>query len=296
MITDFPFGVMGFPMIGGDEKQIFGANPSAGANSQNIFFVNTSGGSDNYDGLSPATAKKTIGGAVAVAAANGIIYVAPGTYSENVTVAVQGLTIIGVGANTNKCSWNAADGTKPNLTVNASNVRVAGFRFASGTTGSAIQLNRSASTNSQQSVIYRCEFNTGQYAIESAGGASGVEIYSCIFHDMTAAAASAGAIISTSTAVANPQRWIIQDCYFVNNKNHIILPGDDVMIKNCVFQAQGHSITTTAKINLSGGNGFNVVAGCFLGGTYSIVGGYTPGTTDSWMNWTVAGITTANPA
>lgn len=66
---------------------------------QTSYYVAMIGNNAN-DGLSPATAKATINGALAAAAAGDVILVTPGTYTEKISINKQGIKLIStLGAN-----------------------------------------------------------------------------------------------------------------------------------------------------------------------------------------------------
>lgn len=90
-LTHFPYGVssFGIPLVGSD----VGIPNQSGL----VWFVDATYGSDGNDGFAPSSALKTIQAAVNKAG-NGMgdtIFVFPGSYTENVTVSKDYLTIIG---------------------------------------------------------------------------------------------------------------------------------------------------------------------------------------------------------
>lgn len=60
------------------------------------YFVNGAAGNNSNDGLSWETAKLTIAGAISAAVAGDIIFIAPGSYDEQVVITKNNLTIVGV--------------------------------------------------------------------------------------------------------------------------------------------------------------------------------------------------------
>ena len=60
---------------------------------QNHYYVAINGNNTN-DGLSLASAKATINGALTAAAAGDVIHVTPGTYTEKVNINKQGIKLV----------------------------------------------------------------------------------------------------------------------------------------------------------------------------------------------------------
>lgn len=127
----------------------------------------------------------------------------------------------------------------------------------------------------------RCRFVDGKYGIEDDGGCYNVVVQECEFKGM-----STCAIRNTSTAVAVPLNWKIKDNHFHAATNgfgsaaHIAAPFDNSIIKNNTFG----TVTSTGKyIDISGGNGGNIVTRNLLGGLYDTTD-YVPGTGDIWYN------------
>jgi hypothetical protein len=89
-----------------------------------VCYVDASSGADTNDGTTPATAKQTIQAAVTSVSPNGSVQVAAGTYTEPVTVAKDGVSIIGAGASATvlrgaSCTGNgiALTGSRDGFTV-----------------------------------------------------------------------------------------------------------------------------------------------------------------------------------
>ena len=287
--TNFPYGAtsFGLPLVGAYEVTAYGK----------LWWVDTVNGSDGNDGTSPSTAFKTVGKAITKLNAYDTILI-KGTPNETTTpILADFISVLGVGPTTRATWWKSSTSTSPCLEIQGDGCRVFNIRFDPPTGSSGVRITRSATKNAQYTQVIGCEFNGGEIGIESNGGSAEVLIKDCLFHDITSSTTPTGAIISTSTAQADPLRWVIEHCYFSNNINHIVLPGNDCLIKNCAFTAEGNSITTTAKINLSGATGWNNVVGNTFPGTYSIAGGYTPGTNDTWINnYGTSGLLSAVPA
>ncbi len=70
---------------------------SIATSAQTNYYVSASIGDNVYDGLSPATAKATISAAITTAAAGDIIHISPGTYTDNVLINKQGISLVSTG-------------------------------------------------------------------------------------------------------------------------------------------------------------------------------------------------------
>jgi len=82
-------------MNDGKLDRLMADNIRALLRSNTTYYVNGTTGHDNYDGSCPERAFATIGAATAVAGAGDRIIVAMGTYTENVTLASDGLELYG---------------------------------------------------------------------------------------------------------------------------------------------------------------------------------------------------------
>src|SRR5260221_3572902 len=96
-MTNFPFGLTSFgaPLVG-DGVSIPTGAPASGRQGGAVWFVDQNS-TNQHDGTSPQSAFLTLAAAVA-AAGNGTgdtIFVFPGSYTENVVVAKDYLSIIG---------------------------------------------------------------------------------------------------------------------------------------------------------------------------------------------------------
>jgi hypothetical protein len=112
-----------------------------------------------------------------------------------------------------------------------------------------------------------------------------VLVEDCIFADQT------GASIVSSGSYA--YRWMIRNNEFINNDIHI-----DVGFTQSTIRDNNFGKFTTTSIDLTGGTD-SVVTRNHLFGTYSIVGGYKPGTTCEWggnFNSLAGGVTASDPA
>jgi hypothetical protein len=261
------------------------------------FYVDTVNGSDSNTGLSWDKAFITVNKALtSIIADYASVYVV-GDVREQVTVpAFNYCRLIGMSGSPRGARWRAPASpaaTTPLLRLQKIGWIVSGFLFSAPTDAAAIMVERTASLNAQDSVIRGNEFNTGAIAIESNGGAPNVIVQGNRIHDMTSGSvATSGGIISTSTAQALPQRWIIGDNHLINNKNHVVMPLKIGQLKANILTDIGDSITSDVVIDLTSGD-HNFVNGNYLGGAYTTVL-YKPGTTDNWIgNYAPVTATTA---
>ena len=147
----------------------------------------------------------------------------------------------------------------------------------------AIELRREETAtyfDPSHSIIRNCRFiaanTTGTIGIEDIGGSSHVTVENCEFDTL------ASGIINTSTAIANPNRWVVQNCKFENNTKHIDMPFTQSYFLNNIMDE------ATTNIDFSGGAGGNFVLFNQFSNTQAditISDGYTPGTADVWRNY-----------
>lgn len=98
-----------------------------------VTYVNAARPNDSGDGLTLATAKKTIQSGISVVAAGGTVHVAGGTYSESVTI-TKSLTLRG---SSDPSPTIDGGGAGTAVTISASNVTVTGFTIQNASTGIA---------------------------------------------------------------------------------------------------------------------------------------------------------------
>ena len=260
------------------------------------------------DGLSWATAKKTIAEAVS-AAASGDTLLMKGTFTEAVACA-KSLSFIGVGPTVDNCVWMESAAGQTLLTLTGTDCYIRGIRFRVPTTaGIAIDM-----VNSDYTVIEGNYFQgrTGSYyAIYAAGGAA-CKIINNNFAYLNTDTFGCG-ILGKSTTVM-PAGWEIAFNTFHSNLRHIMASIRQSFVHDNMFQEVGlkpdnTALTATVKLDIYGeiaGSQYNTVTRNMFFGTYSISAGYKPGTSDNWYgnksNYisqtgvTAEGTTTAVPA
>jgi hypothetical protein len=260
------------------------------------------------DGLSWDSAKKTIQEAVD-AAADGDILFMKGTFTEAVTCAKK-LTFFGAGNTVNGCTWMESVAGQTLLTLTATDCLVTGIRFRVPTAGGiAISM-----TNSDYTVITGNTFQgrTGSYYGIYVAGGSQWKITDNVFLYLNTATYGC-AILGHSTTVM-PASVDISGNTFHSNLRHVKASIRQSFVHDNLFQeigldADNSDLTATVKLDIYGeiaGAQYNTVTRNMFQGTYSISGGYKPGTSDNWYGnksdkvsttgVTAEGTTTAVPA
>jgi hypothetical protein len=252
------------------------------------YYVDGTDGDDDNDGLTWAGAFKTIATAAALLEAGDTIFI-KGSFDEEVEIDVAGVSIIGVGTTSNQALWTGA-ADEVCLTISAAaDVVVKNIRFRppaySAGTPAAISLEGA----SHQAQIIGCRFQGragSYYAIKTDGGQSNVLIKDCEFYYVNTATHGHGIYGHTYTG-SEPSGWMIEDCKFHSNTNHIVCRMRQSIIQGCVFagkglNAAGAMAAPSKCIDISGATGgCNIVTKNFLGGDYSTAL-YVSGTDDDW--------------
>jgi hypothetical protein len=191
--------------------------------------------------------------------------------------------------------------TTPLLTLRHQGWTLSNFLMNAPADAAAVKLQRNALSGADEddashASFLGIRFAGGNTGIEDAGGHFNVLVDDCFFWLVTDA--TGRAIWTSSIAVALPLAWEIRNSRFLSNDNHIIAPASRWVIHDNYFGAEG----VTTKIDLNGGLAGNIITRNYLGGTYSISGGYRgAGAADEWAgnyNPVTAGqgITEADPA
>ena len=253
MLTNFPNGIMAFPVVGANILDSFGSGKT--------YFVDGDLGSDGNDGLSPSSAKATIQSAVTDAAVNygnATIYVKslkvaagatdPSSYTENVIIPATcpNTRIIGVSVNRTQGGLPqlkvGTTTTSPLITVRACNCLIMNMGINGiGGTGGGILLDDDSSTKSAYgTAIINCHLKN------------------CVGTTATNAA-TGGAIMWAATG--NAWQILIQGNRFYKNVGDVVLKGtsssvpQDVVIENNIFS--GPAASVDCNLYLSGGSGIN---------------------------------------
>jgi hypothetical protein len=241
-----------------------------------VYFVDGEDGVDDFDGLSPVKAKKTIQSAVTAATRGDIIYVRPlqytgGTgfsrYTEEVTVTAGAsagsaahfenadISIIGTVNTLNPeygVRWKHLTDSTGYCLINkapALHLENLGF-YAEGAAG-AVSLLCNGATTTQRGVdgttFSNCVIKAGR--VIAASGGDGLTFRNCLFHAAPAGGATGGITFTCST---NPgRRFRVLDCAFLEGNGaasateYINIAGvcSEILINNCQFGI----IPTSAK-------------------------------------------------
>jgi hypothetical protein len=278
----------------------------SGALRGNRWFVDSVNGSDTDSGKSWGSAKATIAAAVAAASAFDEILIR-GSFSEAVTVTLEGLKLIGVGPTVHGCRWTAATDLVC-LTINANNVEVRNIRFSppaytASRVTSAITL---SSANYAKIVGCRFQGKTGsQIAIYSpVCNSDNVEISDCDFQYMNTATYGAG-ILGVEAGGLSYSCWKILRNTFQSCVTAININGRCCRVEGNVIQEYGIAAAGTVGavlalgIDLSGtSSGANAVVRNLLGGTYGATLYKVGASGDLWYGNDIVttGHSAANPA
>ena len=278
------------------------------------------------DGTDPENPLTTIAAAFArlvtfhalgsVQAEGSVIVVAPGTYTDNITIDRTSYpadcTLLAAANSKFDVVWVPASGDA--LTIDQSGWVVDGFHFQPAADGAGVHLTWAAGAGAEDTYIQNCFFDgrwgTGLYGIELEGAPANVTIQNNRFAEFSTAEPC---IVVRSCNQASPFQNhffgnIFQECVeYITN----IAEGYNACIfyGNFFAEATGALAATTTYIDLGGpGIGYNMVVGNYFSGDYSNTGGYTAegAGTDNWVGNFAAdvaeaevsdsGITIAQPA
>ena len=272
-------------------------------------------GSDTHDGLSWATAKRTMSDVFDDLSSNDEIYFVGNVREELSTPAgVFDVKIIGAGnsprhadGHTGNNGYSASTWKPPASPTAATallNVRQQGWEFHNilfdcPVDAAAVKLLRDAGAGDLErdaghAKFIACRFDSGKVGIENAGGAGFVLVKGCRFYRLTE---SGGAGIKcTSTSVAVPLNWQIIDNHFANNASHILSSMSYSLIKGNTFGRFTATLSVDIDDQPSANQGeYNIITENYLTGTYNGTA-YPAGSNNEWAgNQNVAGVTTADP-
>jgi hypothetical protein len=277
------------------------------------WFVDTEFGG-NIDGKTPEGAFRTMAQALAVAGSGDVIYFT-GDVREELTGSnlVFDLSIVGCGGihhadlpaagyKTGAAAWRppaAPTTATPLLKVRGRGWKFYNILFDAPVDAAAIKLERNASSgtseyDSSHAIVAGCRFDAGLVGIENSGGASFCQVRGNLFRGLTE---SGGAGIKcTSTSVAVPLAWRIEDNHFHNNASHILSSMSYSTIRRNIFGRFTATLSVDIDDQPSANQGeYNVITENYLSGTYSGTA-YPAGSNNEWANnANVAGQTTADP-
>jgi hypothetical protein len=194
---------------------------------------------------------------------------------------------VATGAGATWLAPSSPTATTPLLKLREQGWTLINLFMAAETDGECVYLNRletDANRDASHFAAYGCVFGGGLYGIRDVGGNGYVQLKGNRFQNFTGA--SAYAIRTTSTAIANPLQWEIEGNLFRNNKNHILSAASQASVKYNDFGIVGSSITTVIACSLTGGlnntvahNDLNVPADTSPNATL-----YVGGTDDLWYH------------
>jgi hypothetical protein len=283
-----------------------------------VWYVDGDAGNNANDGTSWENAFATMATALSAAQTNDTIYFV-GDIREELTGSNLkfDITIVGCGTRphhpdepssayrSGAACWRppaSPTATTPLLKVRGRGWRFVNILFDCPVDEAAVYLERNALSGTSEydaghASFYGCRFESGKWGIKNVGGCGFVHVQDCRFTRLTE---SGGAgIICTSTSVAVPLEWIIEDNHFLNNASHILSSMSYSVIRRNTFGR----FTATLAIDLddqpSANQGeYNIITGNYLTGTYGATA-FPPGSNNEWAgNWNVlsGGITAADPA
>jgi hypothetical protein len=307
-LTNFPNGVssFGIPVLGG--PSVYG----------NYWFVDTERGSDGNTGKSRSKAFSTMSKALSVAGTSDVVFLT-GDCREELTGSnlVFDLTIVGCGNSphhpdlpatgyrSGAATWRppaSPTAATPLIKVRGRGWRFVNILFDAPVDAAAIYLERNASSGTDEydgshASILGCRFDAGKVGIENAGGCGFTTVKGNFFRGLSE---SGGAGIKcTSTSVAVPLAWTIEDNRFANNASHILSSMSYSTIKGNTFGRFTATLSVDIDDQPSANQGeYNVIWGNYLSGTYGATA-YPPGSNNEWagnFNSLTGGVTADDPA
>jgi len=258
-------------------------------------YVDSALGSDAYDGLTWATAKATIGAAVALAEDYSTIYVGGVSYTEAVTtpVGIERVRLIGVCANNQIPYWQSGAADAIQLAIVSGEWEVAGFRFAStSATVANVTINRTGSS----SIIRDCWFSgsgseSGIEGVGPTGPPTDLKILNNRFSGFTTGGALEGAVCATDYSESGAVVWEIIGNMFGDNTHNINLDALSCRIEGNTFtkstsaSAMTILISTRGAAGVAGAGGGNAVVGNYFydrSDQVTVANGYLSSTDDTW--------------
>lgn len=276
------------------------------------YFVDSANGASGNDGKSWENAFDTIQGAMDAITARGAergrsrVFVAPGSYAENVVTPTNALAPFGslIAVNPTMKSFGAAylyasTTTSPALTIRARGWLVEGFEIVGTGTGGAILLDGSGSNRPNGTEIRNCLIggeNVGGFGLNIIGNGAPLSVLrNCHFRGI-----SGPAIQCTNSSTDQPSLWEIDHCFFEDNSAHISMNPrgfKSSWIHDCNFIEYGANQVATEQLDNRGGQYCNIGPNNFFSDTYDAAGGYRAGSNDFWFgNATAGGYSAGDPS
>lgn len=257
------------------------------------FFVDPTNGNNKRNGDSWDKSLKTVAQAVSLASSHDTIFVR-GWLTESLVTpnwndGPNFITLIGCSGGTPGfgTGWGSEAAGEPCIDLNAAAWDISNFRFTPPAGEAAVKMHYQGTGDTVndlalQTRVHNNTFIGGLYGIDFYGAPNECQILDNIFSFITQTA-SAAAIKGSNTSFAIAYRALIQGNLFHENENHVVCPLNSSFVLNNVFQEVGVGVTAEKKLDIGAGSArANMVHGNYFGGDYSIVGGYNPGTNDSW--------------
>jgi len=282
------------------------------SNHGTVYYVDAGSADDTGDGLTWATAKKTIQAAVTLARDYTVIYcrTADAAFSEDVETnpSYDNIRLIGVSTSQRQPRWSPTAANNAALYVNSRNFTLDNFSIqAAANTGALVEVDEVDPNNGIGVTIQNCTFlgnGSAHSAIVLIGGIVEAEILNNEFYGFYGMAhgSSGNNYEATIWGQTYTQSAVSVDVIgntFFDCLDGIRLQAVACLIKDNVFADTGFSsgmttvIDTTASGSSSGGN--IVTGNVFENKTYEInnANGYYSCTTDNWSgNICTDGLTT----
>jgi len=270
------------------------------------WYVDSVSGVDTYDGKSWAKAFKTIAVAVDAASAGDTIAM-KGSFSEEVTCSLAGVTFVGCGTRPRETQWTAA-ADEVCLTISANYVKVQNIYFRPPAYSSSRATSAITLSGANYACITGCRFQgkTGsQAAIYSpVCNSDNVEISDCEFMYMNTATYGA-AILGVEAGGLSYSGWKILNNIFsscvtaININGRVCQVIGNTILEYGIAADSTLGAVLTLGIDLSGtSSGANVVYLNQLGGTYSATLYKVGASGDQWYGNGIVttGYSAANPS
>jgi hypothetical protein len=234
----------------------------------NIFFVDSTTGSDSDNGKTPTAAFATISAAISACTANqgDVILVLPGhseTRTSAITVNKAGISIIGLGQGLVRPSITG-NGTIDAVDITAANVLFENFQFpAPGTDDQTADVNVSGAGVTLRN-LYSIGSQTSKNKtdiITVASGANDLLVENCVAYNVTVDCVS---WLSLEAAVARP---VIRNCKVQGTFSTAVLMDEATatlaLIEHCLFKntKAATAVVTFTTGNTTGVMRFNHVSG-----------------------------------
>ena len=258
------------------------------------YYVDSSASDDTGNGLTWATAKKTIQAAVTLAANYDTIYIR-GSFSEAVTpsaASVSNVTLKGVTGTKRRPQWVSGAAGSACLVISGDGWVLEDLRFQGATnTVALVKIDKSGANLGNGSVIKNCYFHGGGDSLAAIcyyGGSIQNELIGNHITDFGGANTGYQAAVYGDSYVQSAGHFKIEDNFFSENVDHLRLQAFTCLIKGNIFQSEGNLIDTTIKLDTvcSGEDvGGNCVVDNYFGDTAANIKnteGYYGTTDDLW--------------